>query len=110
MNLLANASHAIDQQGIIRITTKVRAKEVEVASSDNGCGIPAEMVSRIFKSFFTTKDFGKGTGLGLSINYDINKKNQGQLKVSSEPGQATYSPSSCHCARRIRMKSWPKRT
>ncbi len=89
MNLLINASHAIEDRGIIRITTRAAAEKVEISIADNGCGIPAESVSRIFEPFYTTKEVGKGTGLGLSISYDIIKKHHGELNVSSKPGQGT---------------------
>ncbi len=89
MNLLVNASHAIQQNGEIRIITSQRDHQVVVEISDTGCGIPPENLSRIFETFFTTKEVGKGTGLGLSISSEIIKKHGGRLEVESTVGLGT---------------------
>ena len=60
---------------------------VRVSLSDNGPGIPTELLSRIFDPFFTTKQ--KGTGLGLAISYTIMEKHKGFLRVESTPGTGT---------------------
>lgn len=58
---------------------------VEIKIKDNGIGISAENIKKIFNPFFTTKPTGEGTGLGLSISYDIIVKSHGgQLRVESE--------------------------
>ncbi|WP_447984975.1 ATP-binding protein [Nitrospira sp. Nam74] len=89
MNLLVNASHAIKQNGEIRIVTARRDEQIMVEISDTGCGIPPENISRIFETFFTTKEVGKGTGLGLSISSEIVKKHQGRIEVQSTVGVGT---------------------
>lgn len=59
---------------------------------DNGPGIPPEVVSRAFDTFFTTKPPGKGTGMGLDISYDILAyKRRGDLYVASAPGRTTFT-------------------
>ncbi len=83
MNLLVNASHAIDERGEITIRTWQDNAWACIAISDTGCGIPEEISSRIFEPFFTTKAAGKGTGLGLSISSDIIKKHGGDIAVES---------------------------
>jgi PAS domain S-box-containing protein len=88
-NLLVNAAHAIEQQGVITIRSWHEAGHVLLSVSDTGKGIAAELLGRIFDPFFTTKDVGKGTGLGLSISYDIVKKHNGQITVASEQGLGT---------------------
>jgi len=89
MNLLVNASHAIDKQGEITVGTSQEDDFISVTIADTGCGIPEEIQRRIFEPFFTTKDVGKGTGLGLSISYDIIKKHDGDISVESEVGSGT---------------------
>jgi two-component system, NtrC family, sensor kinase len=83
LNLLVNAAHAIESEGVINIRTWHEDNVVYVAISDSGCGIPDEIKSRIFEPFFTTREVGKGTGLGLSISYDIVKKHNGNITVES---------------------------
>ena len=90
MNLLVNAVHAIESQGVITVKTWHEDHSIFVMVSDTGHGIPKEKLSRIFEPFFTTKDVGKGTGLGLSISYDIIVKNhQGTIEVDSKEGIGT---------------------
>lgn len=89
MNLLVNAAHAIDGRGVITIRTGADSDWVWVAIGDNGCGIPAENLTRIFEPFFTTKPVGSGTGLGLSLSYSIVNKHGGKIEVDSTPGVGT---------------------
>ena len=89
MNLMINASHAIDTKGIIEICSWADKDKVYASVSDDGGGIPKENLARIFEPFFTTKDVGKGTGLGLSMVYDIIKGHQGEITVESELGTGT---------------------
>lgn len=89
MNLLINASQAIERKGEIRIRTWSEDNAVCVSISDTGCGIPSEKQSKIFEPFFTTKDVGQGTGLGLSIVYDLIRRHDGEIAVKSQPGQGS---------------------
>ena len=90
MNLLINASHAIDKEpGVIKIRTWTEDESIVVSIKDNGKGIPPEQLSKIFEPFFTTKEVGKGTGLGLSLAYDIVTKHNGSMDVRSEVGVGT---------------------
>jgi signal transduction histidine kinase len=57
---------------------------------DNGDGIPANVINKIFQPFFTTKPTGEGTGLGLSLSYDIiTKGHNGSLEVDTTEGVGT---------------------
>ncbi len=62
---------------------------VELTVTDNGNGIPQNIVDKIFQPFFTTKPVGEGTGLGLSLSYDIMKAHGGEIKVETKEGEGT---------------------
>ncbi len=92
-NLLINAGQAIENQGIIRISTglvtpgpRERTGWVEIRIEDTGCGISKIDQNRIFDPFFSTKPVGTGTGLGLSIVYEVIKTHHGEISVDSSPG------------------------
>ena len=57
--------------------------------SDNGNGIPKNIIDKIFHPFFTTKPTGEGTGLGLSLSYDIIKAHGGEIRVETKEGEGT---------------------
>jgi len=91
MNLLSNAIHALveEDEGEIRIATYADAQYAYVAITDTGCGIPPEILERVFDPGFTTKGVGVGTGLGLAISYQIIQKHHGELRVESQPGRGS---------------------
>jgi signal transduction histidine kinase/CheY-like chemotaxis protein len=89
MNLLVNASQAINNQGEITITTRHLDDAIHITIQDTGEGIAPENMEKLFDPFFTTKPVGTGTGLGLSISYNIIKKHKGQINVTSELGKGT---------------------
>ncbi len=60
-----------------------------IAVSDNGSGIPAVILDKVFDPFFTSKGPGKGTGLGLSMVYGFVKQSSGHIKIYSEEGRGT---------------------
>jgi signal transduction histidine kinase len=62
---------------------------LEIIVSDNGNGIPQNIVDKIFQPFFTTKPTGQGTGLGLSLAYDIIKAHGGEIKVETKEGEGS---------------------
>ncbi|MHB1391061.1 MAG: PAS domain S-box protein [Thermoleophilia bacterium] len=104
VNMAVNSRDAIDGVGIITVETQNATFDeaycldhtgfspgdyVMLAFSDDGRGIPREVLEQVFEPFFTTKEVGKGTGLGLATVYGIVKQNEGFINVYSEPGQGT---------------------
>ncbi|MEO6637152.1 MAG: ATP-binding protein, partial [Ginsengibacter sp.] len=73
----------------VTVSTKRLNDKIEIKVSDNGNGIPQNMVDKIFQPFFTTKPTGQGTGLGLSLSYDIIKAHGGEIKVETKEGEGT---------------------
>jgi signal transduction histidine kinase len=105
MNLLTNAQHAIgDKGGMIRLVLSgFELSENNVASwpelrpgsyvklsiSDDGCGLDAETLGKIFEPYFTTKEKGVGTGMGLAVVHYIIHNLGGAIRVYSEPFQGS---------------------
>jgi len=90
MNLVVNAAHAMGpERGRIVVRTGCDGDDVWIEVSDNGSGIPKDILPRIFDPFFTTKPIGKGTGLGLSLSYGIVQKHHGSIVVDSEVGRGS---------------------
>lgn len=88
LNLYLNALQAMTSGGQLTIASSTRVKgSVAIDIKDNGLGISAEDLSKIFDPYFTTKP--KGTGLGLAIVHKIIEAHQGQIKVRSTIGQGT---------------------
>jgi signal transduction histidine kinase len=111
INLIRNAQDALGEEGKLhisarrRFTTKGldghpphllafghcegRGEVVDIEFSDNGPGIPEEVLPRIFDPFFTTKELGKGSGLGLFIVFEVVEEHGGCIAVEAPPGQGT---------------------
>jgi signal transduction histidine kinase len=93
-NLVLNAIESISAPGNIHIRVKQRHNPqgragIRVTVADDGCGIPAENMARIFEPFFSTKD-SKGTGLGLWVSQGIVQKHQGRLRLRSRTDQVNH--------------------
>lgn len=91
INLLMNAAQAMNGEGRIMLRTACCGNGVELVISDNGPGIPGELLPSIFDPFFTTKPEGSGTGLGLYLCRNIVREHGGEIIVESLPGNgATF--------------------
>jgi len=89
--LLMNAIEAMPNGGRLRVVTSHEAHQHagRVAISDEGPGIPEDVLAHIFEPFFTTKEEGKGVGLGLAIAYGIIHQHGGNIEVTSTPQKGT---------------------
>jgi signal transduction histidine kinase len=104
LNLINNAFYAVDEKKkrqpdfepiVIVKTRSVKSPPgggdlgAEIKVSDNGIGIPQQILDKIFQPFFTTKPTGQGTGLGLSLSYDIINAHGGEIKVETKEGEGS---------------------
>ena len=87
LNLYMNALNAMDSNGILEVGVADVADNLEIRVADNGCGIPAKDLEKIFDPYFTTR--AKGTGLGLSIAHRIVENLNGEIRVESRPSKGT---------------------
>jgi two-component system NtrC family sensor kinase len=90
LNLIKNAAQALPEAGgEIVIETSSTRDQYRLVVRDNGSGIPADILDRIWEPFFTTKKAGAGTGLGLSTCNKIIESHGGRINVTSEVGKGT---------------------
>lgn len=94
LNLLNNAEQAVskvDRPGIIKVEAGRRGEKVFITVTDNGTGIPTQVMPFIFDPFFTTKNLGEGTGLGLSLAHTLIENHGGTISAKSEPGNTVFT-------------------
>jgi two-component system NtrC family sensor kinase len=92
LNIIDNAIDAVGRSGAITVRSSLEKRDtgqVIVKISDTGCGIPKEMLPRIFDPFHTTKGPKEGIGLGLSVSYKIIEQLNGKIEVESVKGKGT---------------------
>ncbi|PNU20307.1 hypothetical protein C2E25_07735 [Geothermobacter hydrogeniphilus] len=90
LNLCTNAVQAMGDKGRLEIRVKQdESAQAVLKVSDNGPGIPADILEHIFEPFFTTKEAGQGTGIGLAMVHGIVRNHHGTLNVQSSPDNGT---------------------
>ena len=104
LNMVGNSCHATHKKRLalieaaradgrymptILLKTRRESDKAIVTIRDNGTGIPAEVIDKIFNPFFTTKPTDEGTGLGLALSNDIIRQHGGTIKVNSKDGEFT---------------------
>jgi signal transduction histidine kinase/adenine/guanine phosphoribosyltransferase-like PRPP-binding protein len=88
-NIIHNAIQAMNNKGVLTISTKIVGNNLLTSIEDTGGGIPLDIQDKIFNAFFTTKKAGEGTGLGLDIVKKIVAKHNGNIWFESKVGQGT---------------------
>jgi PAS domain S-box-containing protein len=102
-NITLNAAEAMNSGGILLVTAAnetlgsgeitglAPGKYIRISISDHGCGIPPDILPRIFDPYFSTKERGaqKGMGLGLTVSDAVIKKHDGLITAESEPGKGS---------------------
>jgi len=96
LNLIVNAAHAITDKrkdtfwrGSIRLKTWQDGEDAYISVTDNGGGIPGNVLANIFEPFFTTKEVGRGTGQGLAISRSAIRRQGGDLTVETTVGEGS---------------------
>ncbi len=94
LNLITNALESLGSGGSLEVTTGPTIRDggqagIRVVVRDTGPGMAAEVLTRVFEPFFTTRRASGGTGLGLAICRRIVKDHGGAIRLESEPGQGT---------------------
>ncbi|MDX9690326.1 MAG: ATP-binding protein [Alphaproteobacteria bacterium] len=104
INLVVNARDAMPEGGTVLVKTYNHIQNkpthhgqdemppgryVGIEVADTGCGIPKEIITRVFEPFFSTKEVGSGTGLGLSTVYGVVRQTGGFIDVESKVGKGT---------------------
>lgn len=89
LNLLANASDAMNGHGQIDVSLGVEGQDVVLTVADHGAGMSEEVRRKLFDPLFTTKQNGKGTGLGLAITKQLVVKNNGTIEAFSKEGKGS---------------------
>jgi len=90
LNVINNSFAAVNDGGHVDVTVRREGKDfVSLTISDDGCGIPAEDLDRVFEPFFSTKTNRGGTGLGLSITSTLVHELGGRISVESEVDKGT---------------------
>ena len=102
MNLCVNAAHAMGDKGTLELRLEEATMQKDFTSligkgkaghysvievKDNGCGVPDNLLMKIFDPYFTTKAFGDGTGLGLSVVAGVMENHDGAVVLESEMGK-----------------------
>jgi PAS domain S-box-containing protein len=87
LNLVRNGMDAMSPGGNLRISTARQGHKTVLGIEDTGCGIPPEVMQRLYTPFLTTKE--KGTGLGLSICHNIAKRHNAEIQVAYSGSSGT---------------------
>lgn len=103
LNVLLNGAQAMADGGELKVDMRQQGHEAKIKISDQGCGIPREILDRIFNLYFTTKR--DGSGIGLAMTYRILQLHNGSIQVESEMDQGTQFTLRLPAASPVEMKA-----
>jgi signal transduction histidine kinase len=89
LNIIQNAIQSRSEGAEIQVASTCTDKEIIIRIADNGCGIPAGNLSRVFEPFFTTREVGQGTGMGLTVAREIVTTAGGTIELESQEATGT---------------------
>ena len=87
LNLFLNGIQAMEEGGRLIVSSRCMEEEIVVQIGDSGCGIPPDLVEKVFEPYFTTKE--DGTGLGLAMSARIIQGHNGSITLESREKQGT---------------------
>lgn len=87
LNIVKNSIEAIDEKGVVNISTALKGNQVSTSFKDNGTGIEESRLNHLGEPFYSTKE--KGTGLGLMVSRKIIEEHDGEMIITSEIGKGT---------------------
>lgn len=87
LNIARNGMEAMNDKGLLHISTSMESNKVILKIADTGTGIPQEKIKDLFEPFYTTK--AQGTGLGLPLCLSIAERHNGRIDVESKEGEGT---------------------
>jgi signal transduction histidine kinase len=88
-NILQNAIQSRAEGLELQVTSCYADNEISIRIADNGCGIPADNLTRVFEPFYTTREVGSGTGMGLTMAREIIRGAGGNIDIESREGSGT---------------------
>jgi len=101
LNIVQNAVQSRTEGLELQLFSRYADNEIVIRITDNGCGIPADYLKRVFEPFFTTREVGSGTGMGLTIAREIIRGAGGSIEIDSLEGTGTTAtirlPISAEC-------------
>jgi signal transduction histidine kinase len=88
-NIIQNALLSRETGLKLEIASRMEGGAIIIEIGDNGCGIPADLLSRVFEPFFTTREVGSGTGMGLTVAREIIRSAGGCIEIASSAHTGT---------------------
>jgi CheY-like chemotaxis protein len=85
LNLVVNSRDALPLGGRIAVHVLAHQRDVDLVVEDNGAGIPAQILDKVFQPFVTSKGSGQGTGLGLALVRELAEEAGGQVRAENLP-------------------------